>query len=231
MPTRDGVSIPTRGSTCGVPINMTTGRKPCSARPVTFDGDQVLDILLAQPDTANFVMAKLWREFVSDTPEPARVAPIAAQFRASHYDIKVALRGLFLSDAFWRDDNRGVLVKSPAEFVVGALREFDVGYDNTGLFAAQMRTLGENLFYPPNVKGWPGGATWINSSTLLARKQLVEQLFRATEAAGPRRPGGPMSGATNVGPGVMASSDASVQRAMARVGQGGQALKAACVLI
>ncbi len=50
-------------------------------------------------------------------------------------------------------------------------------------FAAQMRALGENLFAAPNVKGWPGGTTWINSSTLLARKQFVEQLFRATEAA------------------------------------------------
>lgn len=69
----------------------------------------------------------------------------------------MALRGLFMSDALWNEDDRGVLVKSPAEFVVGTLRAFDIGYDNTAPFAAQMRTLGENLFYPPNVKGSPGG--------------------------------------------------------------------------
>ena len=51
-----------------------------------------------------------------------------------------------------------------------------------------VRTLGQNLFYPPNVKGWPGGALWINSTTLLARKQFVEQLFRATETAGMHPP-------------------------------------------
>jgi uncharacterized protein (DUF1800 family) len=194
------------------------GNKTVLGQTGPFDGDQALDILLARPETATFVTSKLWREFISDTPDEARIAPIAAQFRASHYDIKVALRGLFMSDAFWNDDDRGVLVKSPVEFVVGTLRAFDIGYDNTAPFAAQIRTLGENLFYPPNVKGWPGGTTWINSSTLLARKQFVEQLFRATEAAGPRRMKNAMDGASGAG-GMQANPPA--QRAMARVGQGG----------
>ncbi|MFC6312506.1 DUF1800 domain-containing protein [Paraburkholderia dipogonis] len=188
-----------------------------------FDGDQVLDILLARPETATFVTSKLWREFVSDTPDLARIEPIAARFRASHYDIKVALRGVFLSDAFWDDGNRGVLVKSPAEFVAGTLRAFDIGYDNTAPFASQIRTLGENLFYPPNVKGWPGGTTWINSSTLLARKQFVEQLFRATEAAGPRRMTNPMN-ANVAASGTMPEMQTAptLQRTMTRAAQRGQ---------
>ncbi|MBB4514923.1 DUF1800 domain-containing protein [Paraburkholderia fungorum] len=196
------------------------GNKTVLGQSGPFDGDQVLDILLARPETATFVTTRLWREFVSDTPDPARIAPIAAQFRASHYDIKVALRGLFMSDAFWDDNDRGVLVKSPTEFVVGTLRAFDIGYDNTAPFAAEIRTLGENLFYPPNVKGWPGGTIWINSSTLLARKQFVEQLFRATETAGPRRAGNPMNpkiAASGV-PGKM-QANPQMQRAMARAGQ------------
>jgi uncharacterized protein (DUF1800 family) len=178
-----------------------------------FDGDQVLDILLARPETATFVTTKLWREFVSDTPNPAVIAPIAERFRASHYDIKVALRGLFLSDAFWDDNDRGVLVKSPAEFVVGTLRAFDIGYDTTMPFAGAIRNFGENLFYPPNVKGWPGGETWINSTTLLARKQFVEQLFRATEAARPH------PGAKGANAGMQAG--APLQRVAARSGEGG----------
>lgn len=164
------------------------GSKTVLGQTGAFDGDQVLDILLAQPETATFITTELWREFISETPDPAQVAPIAERFRASHDDIRTALRGLFLSEAFWDERNRGVLVKSPAEFVVGAVREFDVGYtdqDATAL-AAQARNFGENLFYPPNVKGWPGGENWINSSTLLARKQFIEQLFRATEAHGMR---------------------------------------------
>lgn len=199
------------------------GEKTVLGESGAFDGDQVLDILLAQPETATFVTTKLWREFVSDAPEPSNIAPIAARFRASRYDIKVALRGVFLSDAFWDDDKRGVLVKSPAEFVVGTLRAFDIGYENTAPFASQIRTLGENLFYPPNVKGWPGGTTWINSSTLLARKQFVEQLFRATEAARPPRmthaaSGGIAASATLAG----MQTAASPQRATARGGQTGK---------
>ena len=199
------------------------GDKTVLGQTGPFDGDQVLDILLARPETATFVTTKLWREFVSDTPDPARIAPIAAQFRASHYDIKVALRGLFMSDAFWDDGDRGVLVKSPVEFVVGTLRAFDIGYDNTAPFAAQIRTLGENLFYPPNVKGWPGGTIWINSSTLLARKQFVEQLFRATETARPQRMNNPVGAkiAASGAPGNMQAS-LPMQRAMARVGPAGQ---------
>jgi uncharacterized protein (DUF1800 family) len=199
------------------------GEKTVLGKTGPFDGDQVLDILLAQPETSTFVTTKLWREFVSDTPDPQSIAPIAARFRASRYDIKVALRGIFLSDAFWEDDHRGVLVKSPAEFVVGTLRAFDIGYENTAPFAAQIRTLGENLFYPPNVKGWPGGTTWINSSTLLARKQFVEQLFRATEAAGPLRTAN-LAGARIAASDAMSGmqTTAPLQRATAHVAQGGK---------
>ncbi len=201
------------------------GEKTVLGQTGPFDGDQVLDILLARPETATFVTTKLWREFVSDTPDPARIEPIAKRFRASDYDIKVVLHGLFLSDAFWSDDNRGVLVKSPVEFVIGALRAFDVGYDDTAPFAAQIRALGQNLFYPPNVKGWPGGASWINSSTLLARKQFVEQLFRATESMeAPRMNGaaGAKSAASDARPALAANqATPTLQRVMAPTGRGG----------
>lgn len=166
------------------PKTHDDGEKTVLGQTGHFDGDQVLDILLAQPETATFITTALWREFISETPDATQVAPIAERLRTSHYDIRTALRGVFLSEAFWDERNRGVLVKSPAEFVVGAVRELDLGYagqDATPL-AAQIRNFGENLFYPPNVKGWPGGENWINSSTLLARKQFIEQLFRATEA-------------------------------------------------
>ncbi|WP_116140345.1 DUF1800 domain-containing protein [Trinickia diaoshuihuensis] len=161
-----------------------SGMKTVLGRTGAFDGDAVLDLLLAQPQTATFIVTQLWREFVSDTPDAAQIESIAARLRASDYDIAVALRGLFLSDAFWDERNRGLLVKSPVQFVVGTLRSFDVDDDDTAGLAGTVRNLGQNLFAPPNVKGWPGGTTWINSTTLLAREQFVEQLFRATE---PRR--------------------------------------------
>ncbi|MFC3108882.1 DUF1800 family protein [Undibacterium arcticum] len=157
------------------------GSKTVLGRSGNFDGDAVLDILLAQPACAEFVVSKLWREFVSPNPNPAEVARIARHFRDSRYDIKTALHDLFLSPFFWDLGNRGTLVKSPVELMVGTLRQFQFSYDDPLPFTFAVAQLGQNLFNPPNVKGWPGGEAWINSSTLLARKSTLERLFRATE--------------------------------------------------
>ena len=144
-------------------------------------GSDVLDVLLAHPATAEFVAAKLWREFVSPQPKPAEVEHIAAAWRNSGYEIRVAMRALLLTPAFWAPENRAALIKSPSELVVGTLRQFHVGVGDPLPFVLLLRFLGQDLLSPPNVKGWPGGEAWINSSTLLARKQFVERLMRVDE--------------------------------------------------
>jgi len=204
------------------------GEKTVLGRSGNLRGEDVLDILLAQPATAEFVAAKLWREFVSPQPAPAELARVAAVFRASGYDIRSALRALFATEAFWVPENRAALIKSPAELVVGTLRQFDIGFVDPlpfvlllrALFATEafwvpenraalikspaelvvgtlrqfdigfvdplpfvllLRALGQDIFSPPNVKGWPGGEAWINSTTLLARKQFLDRVFRVEE--------------------------------------------------
>ncbi len=154
-----------------------SGVKAVLGRSGNFDGSAVLDILLAQPATAELIVAKLWREFVSPEPEAREVERIAAAFRASGYEIRVALRELLLAPAFWAPANRGTLVKSPVDLVVGTLRQFEVPVDDARPVALLTRQLGQDLFAPPNVKGWPGGEDWINGTTLLARKQFVTRLF------------------------------------------------------
>ncbi|MFI4922092.1 MAG: DUF1800 family protein [Burkholderiales bacterium] len=163
------------------PFFHDDGVKTVLGKTGNFDGNAVLDILLARPETSEFVVAKLWREFVSPTPDPKEVSRIANQFRSSRYDIKVALRGLLLSDAFYAQENRAVLIKSPVDLTVGTLRQFNFSVPDALPFAFTVAQLGQNLFSPPNVKGWPGGEAWINSATLLARKQFLERLFRAQE--------------------------------------------------
>ena len=155
--------------------------KTVLGRSGNFDGDAVLDILLAQPQTAEFIVAKLWREFVSPNPEPAEVRRIARLFRDDRYNIRVALRALLVSDAFYAPQNRAALIKSPIDLIVGTLRQFRFATGEVTPFLFVSRQLGQDLFAPPNVKGWPGGEAWINSATLLARKQLLERLFRAQE--------------------------------------------------
>lgn len=146
-----------------------------------FTGDEALDIILEQPHVAVYLTDKLWREFVSPQPDAAEVQRIAAQFRQSNYDIKIALRELLLSPAFWHEANRATLVKSPVELIVGTVRQFGFGYTDATPLALRTAGMGQNLFQPPNVKGWPGNMAWIDSTSLLDRKRFLEQLFRAIE--------------------------------------------------
>ncbi len=154
-----------------------------------FNGDDMITLLLQQPATSEFIVGKMWREFVSpDANNPANVAAVkklASDWRAANYEIKPLLREMLLSDAFWAPENRAVLVKSPVDLVIGSLRQFRFSVEDPAPFAIILRQLGQDLFNPPNVKGWPGGEAWLNTSTLLARKGFLNRLFRADEMVKP----------------------------------------------
>jgi len=152
-----------------------------------FDGDDVLDILLARRETAEFVTAKLWREFVSPTPDSREVARIAARFRDSGYDIRTAMRELLLSPAFWAPENRLALTKSPVDLVVGTWRTSELPGADLKPAVHALRAMGQDLFAPPNVKGWPGGEAWIDANTLLLRKQFVERIAQTPRFMVPGR--------------------------------------------
>ena len=172
------------------PAFHDAGSKTLLGRSGNFDGDAALDILLEQPAAARFIVGKLWKEFVSPLPNEANEADkaqlerIAQRFRQSGYDISTALRDLLLTETFWAESNRGSLIKSPVDLVVGTVRQFDFSYTDVMPFALKTAQLGQNLLVPPNVKGWPGQNDWINATTLLERKRFTEQLFRAVELKG-----------------------------------------------
>jgi len=157
------------------------GEKTVLGRSGRLDGDDVIDVLLARPQTAGFVAAKVWREFVSPTPDAAEVSRWADVFRQSRYEVKPLLRAALMSDAFWAGANRGALVKSPVDLVVGTLRTFGIRPVDLRPAVFACAALGQNPFAPPNVKGWPGGDAWIDSATLLGRRQFVDRVFRGSE--------------------------------------------------
>ena len=157
------------------------GSKTVFGKEGKFNGDDIVTLLLQQPATSEFIVSKLWREFVSPEPDVATVAQLAATWRAANYEMKPLLRAMFLSEAFWASANRGVLVKSPVDLVVGSLRQFRFSVEDPAPFAVILRQLGQDLFNPPNVKGWPVGDAWLNTTTLLARKGFLNRLFRADE--------------------------------------------------
>ncbi len=154
------------------------GNKTIFGKTGNFEGDQVLDMILNRPETAQFITHKLWREFVSPEPDDKEVKRLATIFQASGYNIGKLMRLMLSSDAFYAPDNRASLIKSPVEFVVGTLKTFEIEAPNLRPFVLSAALLGQNVFAPPNVKGWPGGEAWINTATLLGRKQLLDRLFR-----------------------------------------------------
>lgn len=161
------------------------GEKTVLGKRGNWNGEDVLNILLAQPATAEFLTQKLWREFISPTPEPTEVSRLASVFRKQHYDIRALMRALLLSDAFDAPQNRAVLIKSPVELVVGSLRLFDIHPNDLRPLAFAARNLGQDIFAPPNVRGWPGGEVWINSTSLLGRRQVLARLLSNDETAQP----------------------------------------------
>ena len=174
------------GSFAFLPRLHDDGEKTVFGKGGDFDGDQVLDLILERRETALFIVDKLWKEFVSPTPDRQIVERVARDFRTSKYDLKVALRELLQTNAFWSRENRATLVKSPVEIVVGTLRQLEVAPSETLPLAFAVAGMGQNLFAPPNVRGWPGGDEWINSNTLLARKQFLDRVAHNDAGAPPR---------------------------------------------
>jgi len=93
------------------------------------------------------------------------------------------VRAILLSDAFWAPAHRATLVKSPVELVVGSLRTFAIHPFDMRPAVFACAALGQNPFAPPNVKGWPGGNAWIDSATLLGRRQWLDRLLRGSDPA------------------------------------------------
>jgi uncharacterized protein (DUF1800 family) len=170
------------------PFAHDGGVKTVFGKTGRLTGDDVLDLILARPEVAAFIAGKMWREFVSPTPDERELAAAAQAFREAKLEVKPLVRALLLTDTFWAPSNRGSLIRSPVELVVGTMRTFDLRPPSLRPAVLATSLLGQNPFSPPNVKGWPGGEAWINSTTLLGRKQFVDRVFRgaggmAAEAA------------------------------------------------
>jgi uncharacterized protein (DUF1800 family) len=165
------------------PDRRDDGQKTFLGKSGRFGGDEILTILLAQPRTAEMIVEKLWREFVSLKPDPAEVTRLAVGFRQGGYEIKPLMRALFLSAAFRDPANRGALIKSPVDLIVGSVRVLGLPVpEKTGL-VRMLQGLGQVPFDPPNVKGWAGGESWISTYTLLLRQQFLRRMIEATSVA------------------------------------------------
>jgi len=105
---------------------------------------------------------------------------MAKRFYRSDYDIADLMEFVFSSDWFYHSINVGALIKSPVEYIAGLQRTLHVDFVDKAPVLYTQKILGQVLFNPPNVAGWPGGKAWIDSSSLLSRLQMPQVLFRNT---------------------------------------------------
>jgi uncharacterized protein (DUF1800 family) len=150
------------------------GSKTVLGQTGDLDGEDVLDILLEQKQTAKYISKKIYRFFVNEQPDEAKIDWMAERFYSSSYDIGKLMEDVFTSDWFYEEKNIGANIKSPVELLAGLQRMLPMTIENEESLIVLQRLLGQMLFYPPNVAGWPGGKTWIDSSTLMLRMRIPQ---------------------------------------------------------
>jgi uncharacterized protein (DUF1800 family) len=163
------------------------GNKTIFGHSGNWDGDKLVELILEQPATARYIARKLFVFFVHDAPDEPTIDALAQVLRQSDYEIAPVLKTIFLSREFYRERALAAHIKSPAELVVGTVRSLPLKKVDYQALTVAMRNMGQDLFEPPNVKGWDGGRTWLNSNWLLARQNFAVALVAGTGPLGPGR--------------------------------------------
>ena len=176
------------------------GDKTILGQSGKWGSDDVADIVLDRhpegPVAARYVAARLAAFLYRPDPEPAVVEAMAAAFVASNYDIKAMVKALRLRPEF--SDGPGLTIKAPAEYVAGTMRLLHLtaaptpvtqpGQPRKREFDEMVKAcndMGQELFEPPNVAGWKGGAVWANTAATLARYNFAARTGKlVTDNAG-----------------------------------------------
>lgn len=174
------------------------GSKNILGRSGRLDGDGFVSAILAKRACSEFLATKLYRFFVAEVPmdpgqmpEHARrfISQLAGVMRESDYRLAPVLRALFQSEHFYHASVRNEQIKSPTTLVVGAIRSLLPPQRDINVLADALDLMGQSLFMPPSVKGWPGGRSWINTSTLFVRQNILNYILTGKLPQGSGRAG------------------------------------------
>ncbi|MFZ4572793.1 MAG: DUF1800 domain-containing protein [Phycisphaerales bacterium] len=177
--------------------NHDAGEKTILGKNGNMDGDDFVRAILAQKACAQYLARRVYAYFCSDVPPDERggeknlsgtqrdaIRSLAASLLASKYDIKPMLEKLFLSEHFYSPAIMNEQIKSPVVLVVGAVRSLNCPPRDLSILNDAFDLMGQNLFYPPSVKGWEGGRSWINTSTLFVRQNIMAFLLTGKKPQG-----------------------------------------------
>ena len=150
------------------------GQKTFLGKTGNFDGGDIVNIILEQPACAEFITRKLLRFFGPNQPRDDLVKSLAANFRDYDYELAPLLRDIFSHPDFYSDEVVGSQIKSPIQLVIGTMRTLGVEIRNDRFYLQVLEMMGQIPYLPPNVKGWPGGNLWIDTSRLLTRYTFAQ---------------------------------------------------------
>ncbi|MEM7100448.1 MAG: DUF1800 domain-containing protein [Pseudomonadota bacterium] len=151
-----------------------SGQKEFLGQRGNFDGVAVIDLILQDPISAQFVASKLYRYFVSDTLAAEDEVQLGALFDALDFNVAQFLRVLFLSKDFYGQDKLGARIKSPVEMMISTYRKMGLNQvPGVPDFNMASGALGQRLMHPPTVAGWSEGRSWITPSLMFERGNFV----------------------------------------------------------
>ncbi|MFY7786732.1 MAG: DUF1800 domain-containing protein [Thermoflexibacteraceae bacterium] len=154
------------------------GQKTFMGKTGNFSGEDILQLLLENPQTAVFITTKIYKYFVNEKPNEQIIKGLAEKFYSSGYDIGALMEEIFMADWFYAPENIGTRIKSPVELLVGLRKQLGLTFQDREAQLLVQKVLGQVLFFPPNVAGWKEGNSWIDSSTLMIRLLLVGVLSK-----------------------------------------------------
>jgi uncharacterized protein (DUF1800 family) len=165
------------------PRQHDAGPKTVLGQTGTWQADDIVRICLTQPACPRFIATKMIRYLVSDaeTPSDEVVNSLAGIYKTSGFDNAKLVETILRSEYFFHPEAYRAKVKSPVEFAIGIVLALQGNVGPLPL-AEALEPLGQQLFAPPSVKGWDGGAAWLNGQTLLFRQNLALALTQTTDA-------------------------------------------------
>lgn len=144
------------------------GEKHIFGKTGKFDSESAVDLLLAHPAAPKFLATKMLREFLHPQPSDEQIAYFAGRLLANQWQIKPVMKELLTSRLFFSDWAYRSRIKGPVELVVGGMVAMG-GKASSDFARLSCKKMGQDVLFPPNVKGWDGNETWINANTVLLR--------------------------------------------------------------
>jgi uncharacterized protein (DUF1800 family) len=176
-----GWSVGREGKFTVRPAMHDYGNKTFFGEVRRWSGEEIIDRLLEEKQTARYVSGKMASFFLGAPPERRLADELTELFYNSNYEITPVVRAIAMSEQFWRESTVANDVVSPVELLVRFERDLGITYESDLMRIGLQRKLGQTLLQPPNVSGWTSGQGWIDAATLPTRLGLSRLFILNTE--------------------------------------------------